>query len=53
MKEHARLLRKNKTDAAERVWYFLRNRQLNGYKFVREMVIGPYIACLSRQRLGY
>ncbi|MDP3268597.1 MAG: endonuclease domain-containing protein [Legionella sp.] len=43
MKEHARLLRKNKTDAAERVWYFLRNRRLNGYKFVREMVIGHYI----------
>lgn len=44
MKEHARLLRKNKTDAAERIWYFLRNRRLNEYKFVREMVIGPYIA---------
>ncbi len=26
------------------MWYFLRNRRLNGYKFVREYVIGHYIA---------
>jgi very-short-patch-repair endonuclease len=31
------------TDAENRIWYFLRNRRLNGYKFVREFVIGPYI----------
>ena len=24
------------TDAENRMWYFLRNRRLNGYKFVRE-----------------
>ena len=44
MKERARCFRKNMTDAENRIWYFLRNRRLNGYKFVREVVIGPYIA---------
>lgn len=32
------------TEAENRMWYFLRNRRLNGYKFVREYVIGNYIA---------
>ena len=44
MKERARSFRKNMTDAENRMWYFLRNRRLNGYKFVREFVIGSYIA---------
>ncbi len=44
MKERAQSLRKNMTDAGNRMWYFLRNRRLNGYKFVREYVIGNYIA---------
>ena len=44
MKERARCFRKSMTDAENRIWYFLRNRRLSGYKFVREFVIGPYIA---------
>jgi very-short-patch-repair endonuclease len=44
MKERARNLRKNSTDAENRMWYFLRDRRLNGYKFIREQVIGNYIA---------
>ena len=44
MKERARELRKNMTDAENRMWYYLRNRRLNGYKFVREKVIDNYIA---------
>lgn len=44
MKERARSFRKNMTDVENRMWYFLRNRRLNGYKFVRECVIGSYIA---------
>jgi very-short-patch-repair endonuclease len=44
MKERARSFRKNMTDAEKRMWYFLRNRRLNGYKFVREYGIGTYIA---------
>ena len=31
------------TDAENRMWYYLRNRRLAGYKFVRQYVIGHYI----------
>ena len=44
MKERARSFRRNMTEAENRMWYFLRDRRLNGYKFVREYVIGQYIA---------
>ena len=44
MKERARDLRRNMTDAENRMWYYLRNRRLGGYKFIREHVIGNYIA---------
>lgn len=43
MKERARSFRKNPTDAENRLWYFLRDRRLNGYKFVREYIIDIYI----------
>lgn len=43
MKSLARNLRKNGTEAENRVWYFLRNRRLNGLKFVRQKVIDNYI----------
>lgn len=41
---HANSLRKNQTDAESMLWYRLRNRGLNGYKFRRQVPIGPYIA---------
>ena len=44
MKDRARSLRQDMTDTENRLWYFLRNRRLNGYKFVREHGIGCYIA---------
>ncbi|MBL7481223.1 endonuclease domain-containing protein [Legionella sp. 27fs60] len=44
MQELARNRRKNQTNAENRMWYYLRNRRLGGYKFVREQVIGQYIA---------
>jgi very-short-patch-repair endonuclease len=44
MKERVRDLRRNMTNAENRMWYYLRNRRLGGYKFVREHVIGQYIA---------
>ncbi|CAM3055984.1 endonuclease domain-containing protein [Legionella worsleiensis] len=31
------------TDAENRIWYYLRNRRLSGYKFIRQHVIGIYI----------
>jgi very-short-patch-repair endonuclease len=44
MKELARSLRKNQTDAERAIWNRLRNRQMLGCKFRRQQVIGPYIA---------
>jgi len=43
MKELARSLRKNQTDAERVIWQQLSNRQLLGYKFRRQQVIGPFI----------
>ena len=42
--ERARILRKNMTDAERRLWRHLRQRQLDGDKFRRQVRIGPYIA---------
>lgn len=39
----ARILKENITDAENRMWYFVRNRRLNGHKFVRQYIIEPYI----------
>ncbi|MFN3321805.1 MAG: endonuclease domain-containing protein, partial [Allorhizobium sp.] len=39
----ARSLRNNDTEAEYRLWGDLRNRQLNGYKFSRQIPIGVYI----------
>ncbi len=44
MKNLARALRKNQTEAEKVLWHHLRNRQLAGCKFRRQQVIGPYIA---------
>lgn len=46
----ARELRKNQTDAERLLWKQLRSRQLNGFKFRRQVPIGPYIVdflCMS------
>ena len=40
---NARHLRKRGTDAEQRLWRQLRNRQINGYKFRRQVPIGNYI----------
>ena len=42
--ENARRLRSDATDAERRLWYFLRNRQLDGHRFRRQVPLGPYIA---------
>jgi very-short-patch-repair endonuclease len=39
----ARALRENETEPEYRLWSDLRNRLLNGYKFSRQIPIGPYI----------
>jgi very-short-patch-repair endonuclease len=40
----SRVLRSQPISAEARLWAHLRNRQLGGYKFVRQMPIGPYFA---------
>jgi len=40
----ARRLRKDDTEAERRLWEDLRSRRLNGFKFVRQLAIGPYFA---------
>jgi very-short-patch-repair endonuclease len=40
----ARSLRRDETPAEKRLWEQLRNRSLDGHKFVRQSPMGPYIA---------
>ena len=40
----ARSLRRAETEAERRLWRRLRGRGLNGLKFVRQELIGPYFA---------
>lgn len=40
----ARALRQSDNDAEWRFWLEVRNRRMNGYKFVRQEPIGPYFA---------
>ena len=44
LRVRARTLRRDETDAEAIVWWQVRNRQLNGFKFRRQVPIGPYIA---------
>ena len=40
------------TDAEQRLWFFLRKRCLSGWRFRRQVPIGPYIvdfACFERR----
>ena len=41
--ERARSLRKSQTDAEQRLWAAIRNRQIAGLKFRRQVAIGQYI----------
>ena len=40
----ARDLHRDHTESERRLWRYLRDRRLNGYKFVRQEPIGPYFA---------
>lgn len=51
---HARTLRRNITDAEQRLWQHLRSRQLGGAKFRRQHPVGSFIAdfcCLDARLL--
>jgi very-short-patch-repair endonuclease len=48
----ARNLRKNSSDAEKLLWFYLRDRRLNGFKFRRQYPIGPFIVdfvCLEKK----
>ena len=52
LRNFARSLRHNQTEAEKRLWKYLRSRELEGYKFCRQHPIGPYIVdfcCLNRK----
>ena len=45
-------LRQRQTDAEGRLWYYLRNKQIEGFKFRRQHRIGRYIVdmvCLEKK----
>ena len=41
---NSRRLRRDSTDAEQRLWFHLRSRNLGGFKFRRQLTIGPFIA---------
>jgi len=48
--DRARYLRNNMTETERRVWSRLRNRKIDGYKFRRQVPLGPYFVdflCIS------
>ena len=48
--DQAKRLRKSMTDAERWLWYRLRAHRFEGYKFKRQVPVGPYIvdfACLN------
>jgi very-short-patch-repair endonuclease len=53
LRDRARQLRRNQTDAERKLWARLRARQLSGFKFRRQYPIGPFITdfCCFEQRL--
>lgn len=42
--QRARRLRRQMTDAERRIWHLVRARQIDGYRFRRQVPIGRYIA---------
>jgi very-short-patch-repair endonuclease len=43
LKKYARELRKNMTDAEQLLWSRIRGKQLKGYQFYRQKILGNYI----------
>lgn len=52
LRERARELRANQTDTEGLLWWYLRDRRFNGYKFKRQHPVKPYIldfVCLEQK----
>jgi very-short-patch-repair endonuclease len=43
LKDFSRRLRSNMTDAEQLLWSKVRRKQLNGYQFYRQRIVGEYI----------
>lgn len=43
LKQRAKSLRSNQTDAENRLWYYLRGKRFYGVKFKRQVIISNYI----------
>jgi very-short-patch-repair endonuclease len=43
LKDYSKELRKNMTDAEKLLWTKIRNKQLKGYQFYRQKIIGNFI----------
>ena len=41
--KRAQELRNNATDAERRLWRYVRSRQLGGFKFSRQIAVGPFV----------
>lgn len=52
-RERAKFLRENMPEAERKLWQKLQNSQLGGYKFSRQIAVGPYFAdfCCRIERL--
>jgi very-short-patch-repair endonuclease len=49
---YAKTMRTNQTDAEQRLWHHLRGKRLNGTKFTRQVLIGPYIVDFAARLQG-
>jgi len=52
LRKRAKQLRKDMTDAESFLWARIRRRQIHGFKFRRQQMIGPYIVdfvCLEKK----
>lgn len=48
--KRSRELRRNQTSAEAKLWFYIRNRQVGGYKFVRQApVVGYFADSLCRE----
>ena len=49
---HAKAMRTNQTEPEQRLWHHLRGKRLNGTKFTRQVLIGPYIVDFAARLQG-
>ena len=52
LRARAKWLRKNSTDAENKLWFHLRNRNLGNLKFRRQVIIGRYIVDFLSHEIG-